>query len=189
MPALRLIWLGLENQLTANPVEFITRSTGSWALIFLCLTLAVSPIHHYFPNFRLLQLRRTLGLFSFFYACLHFLTWLGLDLQGDWGQIINDLVKRTYLTIGLLTFVLLIPLAITSNKYFQNKLGRSWKKLHRLVYVIAILAIIHYWRHKVGKNNYETVLIYAGIISILLVWRLIYFLKKKNNKKPMLKSD
>lgn len=178
LPLGRLAWLGFQNELTANPIEFITRSTGTWSLIFLCITLSLTPIHSYFRAPRLLQLRRTLGLFSFFYACLHFSTWLALDHQFDWHEITKDLLKRTYLTIGLITFALFIPLAITSNKYSQTKLGRAWKRLHRITYIVAILALLHYWRHKAGKNDYEMVAIYSMIVIALLGWRVNNYLRK-----------
>lgn len=178
LPLARLIYLGFENQLTANPIEFITRSTGTWALVFLCVTLTISPIHHYLPRFRLIQLRRMFGLFVFFYACLHVFTWIGIDHQGDWSAIVNDLMKRTYLTIGLIAFLLLMPLAITSNKYSQSKLGRSWKSLHRIIYLIAMLAILHYWRHKAGKNDYEVVAIYSAVVIALLAWRVGHYWRR-----------
>ena len=177
LPVIRLIWLGINNQLSANPIEFITRSTGTWALVLLCITLTISPFHHFFRTPHLLQLRRTFGLFSFFYAGLHVLTWVGLDHQGDWVEIVKDLSKRTYLTIGLFAFILLIPLAVTSNKFSQSILRRSWKKLHRLIYLIAILVILHYWRHKAGKNDYETVAIYSVVVFSLLAWRLVAYVR------------
>ena len=177
LPVIRLIWLGINDQLSANPIEFITRSTGTWALVLLCITLTISPFHHFFRTPQLLQLRRTFGLFSFFYAGLHVLTWVGLDHQGDWVEIVKDLSKRTYLTIGLFAFILLIPLAVTSNKFSQSILRRSWKKLHRLIYLIAILVILHYWRHKAGKNDYETVAIYSVVVFSLLAWRLVGYVQ------------
>lgn len=122
-----------------------------------------------------------LGLFAFFYALLHVMTWIGIDHQGDWISITNDLIKRTYLTIGLFTFALLLPLALTSNKFSQIKLGRKWKKLHRLVYIAAIFAILHYWLHKTGKNDFQTVSIYALVVGILLGWRVLFTLRKLNN--------
>jgi sulfoxide reductase heme-binding subunit YedZ len=180
IPLARLIWLGWLNQLTANPIEFLTRSTGTWALVFLCITLAVTPIRKITGAHWIVRYRRMFGLFCFFYASLHFLIWIGLDHQGDWNAIGKDFVKRTYITLGLATFLLLIPLALTSNSVLQKRLGHYWGKLHRLIYLIAILALLHYWWHKSGKNDYQTVSIYALVITILLSWRIEHYFKRRN---------
>jgi len=177
-PFIRLLWLGFDNALTANPVEFITRFTGTWAIVFLCCTLCVSPLRKISNFNHLISYRRPLGLTCFAYALLHFLTWLVLDHQLDFSEIIPDFYKRTYITIGLLAFILLIPLAITSSNSMQRKLGRNWKKLHQLIYLIAILAPLHYWIHKAAKNNLFTVKIYVGIISLLLAYRLFFWVKR-----------
>jgi len=181
LPFIRLIWQGYRGELGANPIEFITRSTGTWALAFLCITLTISPLQYFFKQLQLIRFRRMLGLFAFFYAFLHVMTWIGIDHQGNWVSITNDLIKRAYLTIGLLTFALLLPLALTSNKFSQRRLGRKWKKLHRLIYAVAILAILHYWLHKAGKNDFQTVSIYALVVGILLGWRVLFTLKKLKN--------
>jgi methionine sulfoxide reductase heme-binding subunit len=172
LPLGRLVWLGLEDNLGANPIEFITRSTGTWALIFLCITLAITPLRLLTGQNRLIQVRRMLGLFCFFYACLHFMIWLWLDQNWDLQAMWADVLKRPFITMGFATLVLLIPLALTSNHFAVRALGRRWSQLHRLVYVIACTAIIHYWWHKAGKNDFETVSIYAFVILLLLSCRL-----------------
>jgi sulfoxide reductase heme-binding subunit YedZ len=178
-PFIRLIWLGFTDSLTANPIEFITRFTGTWAIVFLCATLAITPIRK-IANFNYLALyRRPLGLACFAYALLHFLTWLVLDHQLDFSEIIPDFYKRTYITVGLAAFLLLIPLAATSTHHMQRILGRKWQKIHQLIYLIAILAPLHYWLHKAAKNNLFTVKIYVGIIAVLLGYRLLNWLKRK----------
>lgn len=178
IPLFRLFWFGWTNQLTANPIEFLTRSTGTWALVFLCITLAITPLRHITGWHHLVRLRRMLGLFCFFYASLHFLIWIGLDHQGDWTAIGKDFVKRTYITMGLATFTLLIPLALTSNTWSQKKLGHYWGKLHRIIYLIAIFALLHYWWHKSGKNDYQTVSIYIAVLACLLGWRILRQLRQ-----------
>ncbi len=172
LPLLRLVILGYEGDLTANPIEFITRSTGTWALVFLCITLAVTPLRKITGLSQLLKYRRTFGLFVFFYASLHFSIWFWLDHDLSFTEMINDVIKRPFITMGFSAFVLLVPLAITSNDWAMRKLKRSWSKLHRLVYLIAILVILHYFWHKSGKNDFQTVGIYAAIIFSLLAYRL-----------------
>ena len=172
LPLGRLLWLGLQNDLGANPIEFVTRSTGTWALIFLCITLAMTPLRVLTGQTSFIKLRRMFGLFCFFYACLHFLIWFWLDQNLDLQTIWADVIKRPFITMGFLTFVLLIPLAITSNHFSVRALGRRWSLLHRLVYVIACTALIHYWWHKAGKNDFQTVSIYVAVILLLLLCRL-----------------
>ncbi len=172
LPLLRLVILGYQGDLTANPIEFITRSTGTWALVFLCITLAVTPLRKITGLSQLLKYRRTFGLFVFFYASLHFSIWFWLDHDLSFSEMINDVIKRPLITRGFSAFVLLVPLALTFNDWVVLKLKRSWSKLHRLVYLIAILVILHYFWHKSGKNDFQTVGIYAAIIFSLLAYRL-----------------
>jgi len=172
LPLIRLFVLGYQDDLSANPIEFITRSTGTWALVFLCLTLSITPVRKLTGWSTLLSYRRTLGLFVFFYACLHFSIWFWLDHNLSASEMWSDVIKRPFITIGFTAFLLLIPLALTSNDWAVKKLKRSWSKLHKLIYVIAILAILHYFWHKSGKNDFQTVGIYALIISSLLLYRL-----------------
>ncbi len=172
VPLARIVWLGLDDGLGANPIEFITRSTGTWALVFLCLTLAMTPLRLFTSSTVWIKLRRMLGLFCFFYACIHFSIWFWLDQNLDLQAMWSDVVKRPFITMGFLTLVLLVPLAITSNQWAVRFLGKRWTLLHKLVYVIACTAIAHYWWHKAGKNDLETVSIYGAILLVLLAFRL-----------------
>jgi sulfoxide reductase heme-binding subunit YedZ len=183
LPLGRLIWLGSEQDLGANPIEFITRSMGTWTLVFLCLSLAMTPARMLSGWTGFIHLRRMLGLFCFFYATLHFLIWLCLDHNFSLTAMWQDVLERPYITFGFLAFVLLIPLALTSNRWAQRKLGRRWSQLHRLIYGIAILAILHYWWHKAGKSDYETVSIYLGVIVALLLLRLPFMQRYIQIKK------
>jgi len=184
LPLARLIWLGANDGLGANPIEFITRSTGTWALVFLCITLAMTPLRWITGLVAWIKLRRMLGLFCFFYACLHFAIWFWLDQNLDLQSMWSDVVKRPFITMGFLTLVLLIPLALTSNQWSIRQLGRRWTLLHKLIYLIACTAIVHYWWHKAGKNDLGTVSIYGVVIFLLLIYRLPFikkFLQRKKN--------
>ena len=172
LPLLRLVILGYQDDLTANPIEFITRSTGTWALVFLCITLSITPLRKISGWSNLIKYRRTCGLMVFFYACIHFSIWFWLDHDLSITEMLKDVVKRPFITMGFSAFVLLIPLVLTSNRWAVQQLKRSWAKLHRLVYVIAVLVILHYFWHKSGKNDFQTVSIYAFIIGSLLLYRL-----------------
>uniref|UniRef100_UPI0040474180 protein-methionine-sulfoxide reductase heme-binding subunit MsrQ n=1 Tax=Polynucleobacter sp. TaxID=2029855 RepID=UPI0040474180 len=182
VPLLRLIYLGFTNDLSANPIEFITRSTGTWALVLLCVTLAMTPLRMLTGSSIWIRYRRMLGLFSFFYACIHFGIWIWLDLDFDLIEMWKDVVKRPFITMGFLSFVFMIPLALTSNHWAQKKLGRRWSFLHRSIYVMAGTVILHYWWHKVGKNDLQAVSIYAGTIIFLLTLRLP-FIKQRFLRK------
>jgi sulfoxide reductase heme-binding subunit YedZ len=183
LPLGRLVWLGSAGDLGANPIEFITRSMGTWTLVFLCLSLAMTPARMLTGWTGFIHLRRMLGLFCFFYATVHFLIWLWLDHNFSLAAMWQDVLERPYITFGFIAFVLLIPLAFTSNRWAQRKLGRRWSHLHRMVYGIAILAILHYWWHKAGKSDYETVSIYLGVIVVLLLLRLPFIQQHIQIKK------
>jgi len=172
VPLARLIWLGVNDGLGANPIEFITRSTGTWALVFLCITLTMTPMRLITGLTVWIKLRRMMGLFCFFYACIHFSIWFWLDQNLDLQSMWADVIKRPFITMGFLTLVLLTPLALTSNQWSVRQLGRRWTLLHKLVYLIACTAIVHYWWHKAGKNDLETVSIYGVVICLLLIFRL-----------------
>ena len=172
VPLIRLIVLGYSGQLSANPVEFITRSTGTWTITFLCITLAMSPMRWITGWSGWIQMRRMLGLFTFFYAFLHFTIWYWLDHNLDFSEMMKDVIERPFITMGFSAFVLMSFLAITSNQASVRWLGRKWAKLHQMIYLIAILAILHYFWHKAGKNDFQTVYIYAGIICLLLLIRI-----------------
>ena len=182
LPLDRLIWLGFTDGLGANPIEFITRSTGTWALVFLCLTLGMTPLRLISHSTAWIRYRRMLGLFSFFYASIHFAIWLWLDQNFDLIEMLKDVVKRPFITMGFISFILLIPLAMTSTHWAQQKLGRRWMQLHRIVYLIAATVVLHYWWHKAGKNDFDTVTIYAIVLSLLLCCR-IPFIRKLLSKR------
>ena len=165
--------MGAFGGLGANPVEFVTRSTGTWTLVFLCITLAVTPARRLTGWNWLQRLRRMLGLFAFFYGVLHFTTYFWLDQWFDLAAIVKDIVKRPFITVGFAAFLLMIPLALTSTDAMVRRLGRRWGKLHRLVYAVAIAAILHYWWHKAGKNDFSEVGWYAAVVIGLLGWRLV----------------
>ncbi|MBU2641345.1 MAG: protein-methionine-sulfoxide reductase heme-binding subunit MsrQ [Thiobacillus sp.] len=170
LPLLRLIVLGATGGLGANPIEFITRSTGTWTLTGLLLTLSVTPLRRLSGRADLLRYRRMLGLFSFFYACLHFVTYVWLDQFFDPTAIARDIVKRPFITVGFTAFVLLIPLAATSTHAMMRRLGRRWQQLHRLVYFIAPLGVTHYlW---LVKKDLTVPLIYGVVLALLLAIRL-----------------
>ncbi len=177
LPLDRLVWLGLSDGLGANPIEFITRSTGTWALVFLCLTLGMTPLRLMTNSTAWIRYRRMLGLFSFFYACIHFGIWLWLDQDFDLVAMLKDVAKRPFMTMGFISFVLLTPLALTSTSWAQKKLGRRWVQLHRIIYLIAATVILHYWWHKAGKNDLDTVSLYAAILFLLLCCRIPYVRK------------
>ncbi len=181
LPVIRLMICFFTNDLTANPVEFITHNTGTWALAILLISLAITPLRKIKKLNWLILLRRMLGLYSFFYACLHFTTYIWFDQVFDLPSVAKDIVKRPFITIGFAAFVLLIPLAITSNKFSIRKLsGKRWNQLHRLVYPAAILGVIHfYW---LVKSDVRQPVLYAGILIVLFGIRLTGKAKKLNVK-------
>lgn len=175
LPLLRLIALGFQDRLGANPIEFITRSTGEWTLYFLCITLAVTPLRRLSGWNWLVRLRRMLGLFVFFYVCLHFTTFIWFDHFFDLQAMWKDIVKRPFITVGFTAFVLLIPLALTSTNAMVRRLGRRWQTLHRLIYVVAVLGMLHFWWMRAGKNNFAQPILMGSIVALLLGFRLVYW--------------
>jgi len=167
----------LQDTLGANPIEFIERHFGKWTLIFLCLTLSMTPLRRITNISQWILYRRMLGLFVFFYASIHLLCYIALDYHFDWVDIKNDILKHRYVLVGFLAWLLLLPLAITSSDKMIRKLKANWKLLHRLIYVIAILGVLHFiW---LVKKDITEPLIYAAIVSILLILRLNIFRRKK----------
>ena len=165
------------NNLGANPVEFIERHFGKWALIFLCLTLSMTPLRKITHMNQWILYRRMLGLFTFFYATVHLLCYIGLDYHFAWIDIKNDIIKHRYVLVGFLGWLLLLPLAITSSDKMMRKLKFNWKRLHRLIYLIAILGVLHFlW---LVKKDITEPLIYAFIIFILFLLRLNMFKRQK----------
>jgi sulfoxide reductase heme-binding subunit YedZ len=170
LPLVRLIVLGGSGGLGANPIELITHSTGTWTLTGLMVTLSVTPLRRLTGRAELVRYRRMLGLFTFFYACLHFITYIWLDQFFDPAAIAKDIVKRPFITVGFTAFMLLIPLAMTSTHAMMRRLGRRWQQLHRLIYLVAMLGVIHYaW---LVKKNLTQPLIYGAVLAVLLVMRL-----------------
>ena len=172
IPALLLAWRALNGDLSANPIEFITHWTGDWTIRFLCITLAITPLRKLLRLPELIRFRRMLGLFGFFYASLHFLTWFVLDKFFDWHEILKDVVKRPFITAGFTAFVLLIPLAVTSTTGWIRRLGgKRWQMLHRLIYVSACVGVVHYYW--LVKSDIRLPLLYGAIVTVLLAYRLV----------------
>lgn len=171
LPFLWLLWLGVAGDLGANPIETITRFTGRWTLRLLLITLAVTPLRGLTGWGWLLRFRRMLGLFAFFYAVLHFATYLVLDQFFHWPSIVEDIAERPYITVGFTSLLLLVPLAVTSTNRMMRRLGgRRWQALHRLVYVIAVGGILHFtW---LIKADYARPLVYGAVLALLLGYRL-----------------
>ncbi|HPQ24315.1 MAG: sulfoxide reductase heme-binding subunit YedZ [Chromatiaceae bacterium] len=161
----------LDGDLGANPLERVTDVTGQWGLRFLLLTLAVTPLRRLTGWNRLLRFRRMLGLFVFFYISLHFLTWVWLDQELNWGNITADIAKRPFVTVGFTAWLLLLSLAATSTRGMMRRLGRNWQRLHRAVYAVGVLGVLHYiW---LVKADLLQPLIYTGVLALLLLvrWR------------------
>lgn len=172
------VYAGIDiDALGADPVAEIEHRLGTWALRLLLLALAVTPLRQLTGQPMLLRFRRMLGLYAFAYACLHFAAYLGLDLGGYWAQIFEEIAKRPYITVGFAAWLLLVPLAVTSTQGWIRRLGRNWARLHRLVYAIAVLAVLHFWW--IVKSDIREPLLYATILAVLLGWRLWKRLARK----------
>ncbi len=176
VPLGRLLWLGTHDGLGANPIEFITHSTGDWTLIFLLITLAVTPLRKLTRQYWLINFRRMLGLYAFFYGTLHLTTWLWLDKSFDLHEMLVDVLKRKYITAGMTGFAPMIPLAVTSTKWAIRKMGgKRWQVLHRLIYVSALAGVIHYiW---LVKADLKKPLEYAAVLGVLMAYRAVVWLR------------
>jgi sulfoxide reductase heme-binding subunit YedZ len=182
-PVAAVGWRALHGDLTANPIEFITHASGDWTLRFLCMTLAITPLRKLLRLPELIRFRRMLGLFAFFYACLHFSTYIVLDKFFDLGEMWKDVVKRRFITVGFLAFVLLIPLAITSTAGWIRRLGgRRWQILHRAIYISAVAGVIHYYW--LVKSAVIRPLAYGALVGLLLAWRLGEWFSKRGRLAP-----
>ena len=180
LPFAWLFYGALANQLGANPAEYLIRATGDWTLRFLCLTLAVTPLRVISGTPALARFRRMLGLFVYFYVVLHLLSYSWFDMGFNVTDIAKDIAKRPFILVGFSGFVLLTPLAATSfNRAVKAMGARRWQALHKLVYLIAGVALLHFFWMRAGKNNFAEVAVYAAIIGVLLGWRLAQFWKKK----------
>ena len=188
LPLARLVWLGLQDDLSANPVEFVERSTGTWTLVFLLITLSMTPLRLLTGQVWQVQLRRMLGLWMFFYVCAHITTYVWLDYSFLWADIVKDIIKHPYVIVGFTAFVLTIPLAATSNSFMIKRLKTNWKKLHQLVYLIAILGVLHFWW--LVKKDVTEPFYYAAVLVLLLGIRLYfkYFNKKTANNQAIISS-
>ncbi|MGB7184190.1 MAG: protein-methionine-sulfoxide reductase heme-binding subunit MsrQ [Burkholderiaceae bacterium] len=186
LPFIRLFVLGYNDELGANPVEFVTRSTGIWTLVFVCLTLAVTPLRRLTGFTWLIRLRRMLGLYAFFYSAIHLATYVWFDQWFDWSAIVVDVIKRPFITAGFVGFLIMVPLMLTSNNFSMRRLGRRWGRLHKAVYIVGLAGIIHFWWHKAGKNDFFEPTIYAVIVLILLGLRYYWF--RADKKKAALRA-
>lgn len=181
LPLVRLFALGLGHGLGVNPIEFVTRSLGTWTLSLLLITLAITPLRRLTGEGRWLRYRRMLGLFAFFYGVLHLTAYLWLDQFFDWAAILKDLYKRPFITAGMAAFLMLVPLALTSNDRSVRVLKRNWTRLHRVVYLAATGAVLHYYW--LVKQDVTQPVIYAAVLVVLLAARLWWWRQKQTTKK------
>ena len=182
-PLAWLIWRGLSGGLGANPIEASNRFLGDWAMRFLLITLFVTPLRRLFGWSALMRLRRMLGLFTFAYAALHVSSYVVLDQFFDWSEIWADIVKRRFITVGMITFLLLLPLAVTSTNAMVRRLGgRRWQRLHRLIYLAAVAVIVHFYM--MVKADVREPLIYGAIAAVLLGYRAVLALKARKRRNP-----
>ncbi len=177
VPAGILTWDAFTQNLGANPIEEIIHTTGDWTLRLLLITLALTPLKLLTSNPAWIRYRRMLGLFTFFYACLHLVSYVVLDQFFDWQAIIEDIIERPYITIGMLAWIILFPLAVTSTKGMMKRMGKNWKRLHQFVYVAAIAGVIHFiW---LTRADFREPLLYAFILLALFSIRLLYWYRKR----------
>jgi sulfoxide reductase heme-binding subunit YedZ len=182
IPAAVLAYNAYQGDLTANPIEYITHFTGDWAIRFLVITLAITPIRRITRWNPIIQLRRMLGLFAFFYATLHFLTWFVLDWFFDFKQMAEDIAMRPFITLGMATFVMLLALALTSTQRSIRRLGRKWTQLHRLIYVATATGLFHFWlARKTVVPQFQVVLVAA---ILLLGFRAWWTLRTRTHARP-----
>ena len=185
LPFAWLVYGALTNQLGANPAEALIRSLGDWTLRFLCIVLAVTPLRVMTHTPQLVRFRRMLGLFMYFYAFCHLLSYSWFDMGFDVPDIAKDIAKRPFILVGFSAIVLLTPLALTSfNRAIKFLGAKRWQTLHKLIYAIALLGILHFFWMRAGKNNFAEVFVYAGILAVLLGWRVVHAWQQKRLKAP-----
>jgi sulfoxide reductase heme-binding subunit YedZ len=185
LPFAWLFWGALTDNLGANPAEYLSRATGDWTLRFLCLTLAVTPLRVAARLPALARFRRMLGLFTYFYVLLHLVAYSWFDQGFDLGEIGKDIAKRPFILVGFTGFLLLTPLAATSFNRAVRALGAArWQALHKLVYVVAPLGILHFFWMRSAKNDFAEVAVYAAILAVLLGWRVREFLRRRQARRP-----
>ena len=187
LPFAALAWGAFADQLGANPAEALIRATGDWALRFLCITLAITPVRVVLGLPPLVRLRRMAGLFTYFYGGLHLLTYAWFDMGFDAAEIVRDIAKRPFILVGFLAFLILTPLAATSFNRAVKSLGaRRWQALHKSVYLIAGLVLLHFFWMRAGKNDFSEVAAYAAILTVLLGWRFArWWREPRNASAPM----
>ena len=184
LPFLWMLWALFHDALGANPAEALSRSTGDWTLRLLCLVLAVTPLRYITRTPELIRFRRSIGLGAFFYACLHLLCYAWFDQGFEINEIAKDLVKRPFIWLGMLGFVFMLPLALTSSNAAVRWMGgKRWQTLHRLVYVLPVFALLHFYWMRAGKNNFAEVYVYAAVLGSLLIYRLWRWQNKINAKR------
>lgn len=172
-PFFYLLWAVFANALGPNPAEALIRASGDWTLRFLCITLAVTPLRQLTGQGQLLRFRRMLGLFTFFYGVVHVLCYSGFDMAFDLDDIVRDIIKRPFILAGFTALLLMAPLAATSfNRTIRAMGAARWQLLHRLVYAVAAVALLHFWWMRAAKHNFAEPAIYIAIISVLMAWRL-----------------
>jgi methionine sulfoxide reductase heme-binding subunit len=182
IPLERLLWKAFHDGLGANPIEVITHSTGDWTLVLVLTTLSITPLRQVTRQYWLIGVRRVIGLFAFFYGTLHFLTYIWLDKFFDVHEMLKDIGKRRFITVGFSAFVLMIPLALTSTAWSIRRLGgKRWQRLHRLIYLTAILAVIHYFW--LVKADHRKPIAYGVVLSILLLYRVGVWMSEKASER------
>ena len=187
-PLVRWFYLDSIGGMTAEPAAFFARSSGQWALAMLCLTLAVTPIRQMLGQPALLRWRRTLGLYAFFYAFLHMIAWLWLDRKLSFPFMLKDLAERPYILLGMLSFAILCVLAATSRQKSIRKLGRNWQRLHRAVYVVGILLIIHFWKMRPEGQSLVAPVVFTLVMAVLLLWRVVSALMVRRKVQAIVDS-
>lgn len=179
MPLAWLVLQTLQDQLGANPAETLIRATGDWTLRALCVVLAVTPLRTALDWPELVRFRRMLGLLVFGYASLHMLCYAGFDMGFEWADMAQDIAKRPFILVGFTAFLILLALAATSfNRTMRWLGGKRWQMLHRGVYAVAVLAVLHFWWMRSGKQNFAEVLVYAGVLGCLLGWRVLRWFRR-----------
>ena len=185
-----LVYLVATNGAGANPQEYLIRATGDWTLRFICIGLAVTPLRTLSSTPQLARFRRMLGLFTYFYVSVHLLSYSWFDMGFDVQDIIKDIIKRPFILVGFLAFVLLTPLAATSFNAAVKRMGaKRWQLLHKLIYVISGLGLLHFFWMRSGKNDYAEVFVYAAIIAVLLGWRVWQYLNKKKAAAAQIRAQ
>jgi len=182
LPFAQLLWGAIANTLGANPAEALIRGLGDWALRFICLTLAVTPLRQLAGQPALARFRRMLGLYAFFYACLHLLAYGWLDMGLNFGDIARDIAKRPFILMGFTAWLLLLPLAATSFNRAIKALGaKRWQALHRLIYLLSLIGLLHFIWMRAGKHNFAEPALYGLILALLLGWRAVQALRRNNS--------